>query len=311
MEIITPVFSKSQDIPDQLVYRLPKKFGAGGLTLENLSSGLMLAYMNVNLVQPVKLMSETIDWNFGVSFNLNGYSEVHSSGCWQIAAKPGVSAHYAYPGLQRIVEEIGVGHKFKIAVLFDSYTLQDLAAGDEEPFLPFLQGYKSKTSVAGLEKMDVETKRVLHELVSCPYSGKTRALYIESKAMEIFARRLEQIRIKGTSYGYRTRLGATDSEKIHYAANLLLLDLINPPNITELAKKVGMSRSRFYQNFKSVLGHSPMDYLRTHRLQLAKQLLRQGSYNVSEVAFATGFTNLSYFTRAFTAEFGVSPRQIR
>ncbi len=311
MEIITPVFSESQDIPDQRTYHLPEKIGTGGLTLEKLSSGLMLAYMNVNLVRPVKLMSETADWNFGVSFNLNGYSEVHASGCWQIAAKPGVSVHYAYPGLQKIVEEIGVGHKFKIAVLFDSYTLQNLADGDEEPFLPFLKGYESKISVTGLEKMDAEMKRVLHELVTCPYSGKTRALYIESKTMEIFARRLEQIRIKSTSYIGQTRLGATDSERIHYAAKLLLLDPINPPNITELAKKVGMSRSRFYQNFKSVLGHSPMDYLRTHRLQLAKQLLRQGDYNVSEAAFATGFTNLSYFTRAFTAEFGVSPRQIR
>ncbi|PID74327.1 MAG: hypothetical protein CSB32_01280 [Desulfobacterales bacterium] len=147
--------------------------------------------------------------------------------------------------------------------------------------------------------------------MSCPYSGKTRALYVEGKAMEVFACELEHIRGKDAPAPRQTRLCATDKERIHYAAELLILDLLHPPNLTELAGKVGMSRSRFYINFKNVFGHSPMDYLRTHRLQFARQLLRQGSHNVSEAAFAAGFTNLSYFSKAFTAEFGLSPRQIR
>ncbi len=310
METIIPVFSQSQNIPGQLAYYLPEKIGTGGLTVEKLSSGLILAYMNITLSRPVTFIGETVDWNFGISFNLTGHSEIHSSEYRQIAARPGISVHYAYPGRQKIIEDVGVGHKSKVAVLFDSHTLQNLADEDEEPFLPFLKSDQNQISVAGQEKMDAEIHRALHELMTCPYRGKTRALYVEGKTMELFACTLEQMRPRRPVVSHRTRLCTTDRERIHYAAELLVFDPLCPPNLTELAAKIGMSRSRFYHNFKQVLGYTPMDYLRSHRLQLARKLLQQGSHNVSEAAFASGFNNLSYFTRAFTHKFGISPRQM-
>ncbi len=309
MEIIYPAFTPSQDIPGQLVYLLPERLGAGGLGIEKFSSGLTLACMDFTLTRPVKIINETTDWNFGVSFNLAGYSAVGSSKYRQIEAKSGISVHYAYPGLHRIAEEIGVTHKSKIAILFDSKTLLTLADGDEEAFLPFLQGYQSQSPVAGQKKMNTALKRALSQLVMCPYRGKTRSLYVEGKIMEIFANSLEQMRPKGKSASRAYRLNKTDTERIHYAAEMLVADPVNPPDLREIAARVGMSRSKFYQDFKMVFGHSPTAYLRRHRLHIARQLLRQGRRNVTEAAFAAGFNNLSYFTRAFTAEFGVSPSQ--
>ncbi len=192
METITPVLSPSPDIPGQLVYHLPERFGTGIVTSEKFSSGLSLVYMNLRLTQPVRIMGETAEWNFGVSFNLSGYAEVYSSKCRRIAAMPGSSVHYAYPGLQEIEENIGVTHRSKISVLSDSETLLNLANGDEEPFLPFLQGYQNENPVTGQEIMVTEMKKALYQLIFCPYRGKTRTLYIEGKMMEVFASRLEQ-----------------------------------------------------------------------------------------------------------------------
>lgn len=267
-------------------------------------------YINMKPTQPITLTAETIDWNFGVSFNISGNSEVRFSKNRPFPAKSGLSIHYAYPSSLRIEEEIGITHKSKIAILFDPKTLLDLANEDEEPFRPFLKGLQSQIPVTGQEKIETGMKMDLSQLVACPYRGRTRALYIEGKAMEIFSDRLEQIRKMGKYRSRQPRISSMDTERIHYAAEILIRDPLSPPNLTELAGKIGMSRSKFYKNFKMVFGHSPMGHLRRHRLQTAMQLLQQRRYNVTEAAFAVGFNNLSYFTRAFVAEFGVPPCKI-
>jgi AraC-like DNA-binding protein len=46
-------------------------------------------------------------------------------------------------------------------------------------------------------------------------------------------------------------------------------------------------------------------------LDAARRLLREGRYNVTEVALRVGYTNPSKFAAAFKAQFGVSPSQVR
>ncbi len=310
METITPVLSPSPDIPGQLVYHLPERLGAGFGTFEKFSSGLILAYMDFTLPRPVKIVGETTGWNCGMSFNLTGHSEICAQRHQQVAAKSGSIAHYAYPGLYKITENIDAGSRSKIMFLFDSKTLLNLAAEDEEAFLPFLQAWQREIPVVGQEKMTTPMKSTLHQLICCPYSGKIRSLYMEGKMMEIFADSLEQLRPKKKSGSCSYRLSKTDTERIQYAAELLVRNPIHPPNLNDLARKIGMGRSKFYQNFKMVFGHSPASHLRSHRMHAARRLLRQGTHNVAQAAFAVGFNDPSHFTRVFTAEFGISPRQI-
>jgi len=46
----------------------------------------------------------------------------------------------------------------------------------------------------------------------------------------------------------------------------------------------------------------------TQRLEKAFALLEQGEHNVSESAFAVGYTNVSHFSEAFQKRFGILPR---
>ncbi|WP_233208027.1 AraC family transcriptional regulator [Siphonobacter sp. BAB-5405] len=54
---------------------------------------------------------------------------------------------------------------------------------------------------------------------------------------------------------------------------------------------------------------SVVDLLRTTRLKKAKMLLQQRKANVSEIAFTVGFSDPKYFSRAFRAEFGLTPTE--
>lgn len=62
---------------------------------------------------------------------------------------------------------------------------------------------------------------------------------------------------------------------------------------------------------RRALGHPPMETYRLLRLQLALSLLARSTLSVKEVAERCGFDDALYFSRCFSAAFGVAPRQLR
>ncbi|MCH7413652.1 AraC family transcriptional regulator [Belliella sp. R4-6] len=75
-----------------------------------------------------------------------------------------------------------------------------------------------------------------------------------------------------------------------------------------LSAKACMSKAHFSRSFKNELGISPMEYILKERLNLAKNYLRMANYQIQEVCFMAGFNNITYFIRAFKAEFGTTPK---
>lgn len=81
-------------------------------------------------------------------------------------------------------------------------------------------------------------------------------------------------------------------------------------DVHQLSQALGMSRSQLYRKFKSLTNKSVIDYFWTLRLYKAQSLLQTTVMNVSEVAWAVGFKNLSHFSRAFKDQFGMSPSAV-
>ncbi len=81
--------------------------------------------------------------------------------------------------------------------------------------------------------------------------------------------------------------------------------------ITELCRSMAMSRSQLYRKFSALTNTSIHQFIRKLRLIKAKELLLSTELNVSEVAYDTGFKNLSHFSRVYSEEFGVSPSKAK
>lgn len=81
--------------------------------------------------------------------------------------------------------------------------------------------------------------------------------------------------------------------------------------IEKLCLEMGMSRTQLYRKFKSLTDKTLAEYIRSMRLNKARELLINPEISVSEAAYKTGFRNLSHFSRIFTGEFGVHPSDIR
>lgn len=80
--------------------------------------------------------------------------------------------------------------------------------------------------------------------------------------------------------------------------------------VSELAKELGMSRSNLHRKINSMAKISVSQFIRQERLIKAKEILRNSSFTVSEVAYKVGFNNVSYFIKCFRQYYGYSPGEI-
>ncbi len=80
-------------------------------------------------------------------------------------------------------------------------------------------------------------------------------------------------------------------------------------SVTQFGETMGMSRMQLHRKLKAVSGQSTSEFLRTQRLLAATQLLKNKKLSISEIGYAVGFNDPSYFTRCFKEDFGVSPTE--
>lgn len=82
-------------------------------------------------------------------------------------------------------------------------------------------------------------------------------------------------------------------------------------NVEMLAANVGMSRVHMHRKLKELTNQSARDFIRNIRLKQASILLSEKKLTVSEIAYATGFSNISHFSNSFKELYGVPPSEYR
>lgn len=81
--------------------------------------------------------------------------------------------------------------------------------------------------------------------------------------------------------------------------------------LAALARRLGVSDRHLRRIFLAEQGVTPMQYLQTRRLLLAKQLLTDSAMPVAQVALASGFRSLRRFNAAFAEHYRMSPSRLR
>jgi AraC family transcriptional regulator of adaptative response / DNA-3-methyladenine glycosylase II len=84
-----------------------------------------------------------------------------------------------------------------------------------------------------------------------------------------------------------------------------------PPNLVQVAARLGVSDRHLRRIFQAEHGVTPLQYLQTRRLLLAKQLLTDTRLPVAQVALASGFNSLRRFNAAFADSYRMSPSRLR
>jgi len=89
----------------------------------------------------------------------------------------------------------------------------------------------------------------------------------------------------------------------------LLEQKFSEPNfsISQMQDALAMSKTQLHRKLKAVTNEAPSELLRNFRLKRAAQLLKQDADNISQIAYAVGFSNISYFTKCFKELYGKTP----
>lgn len=111
---------------------------------------------------------------------------------------------------------------------------------------------------------------------------------------------------------------APSTEDIRPKSELLIKDIINiiEENITNynlsvdmIAAKLGISKSTIQRKLKSAIDKNLNQLIREYRLEKARKMIERESGNLSDIAQATGFNSLSYFSYSYKQFYGVPPSQ--
>lgn len=82
-------------------------------------------------------------------------------------------------------------------------------------------------------------------------------------------------------------------------------------NVESIAQEMGISRSVLLKKVKALTGLSPVELIRNIRMKKAVTLIDEGSYNFTQIAFMTGFSDSQYFSRSFKAVYGITPSEYK
>ena len=77
--------------------------------------------------------------------------------------------------------------------------------------------------------------------------------------------------------------------------------------VDDVSRHLGVSKSQLYRNMVSLTGKSPNNFIKDYRLIRALKLLGDQAGNIAEIAFETGYSSPSYFSKCFSEKYGVLP----
>ncbi|MGE8659985.1 MAG: helix-turn-helix transcriptional regulator [Achromobacter sp.] len=146
--------------------------------------------------------------------------------------------------------------------------------------------------------------RLAADVLDCRHQDVTaRRLYMRAKALEALAIVLETM----SDAAGEPPVAARERRQLAQARRLIEARYGEAWTLSRLAREVGLSEKKLKAGFPQVAGRSVHAYLKAVRLEAAASMLEAGS-RVTEAALATGFANLSHFSKSFRQAKGVAPR---
>jgi DNA-binding response OmpR family regulator len=105
-------------------------------------------------------------------------------------------------------------------------------------------------------------------------------------------------------------IDSSDETLLQKIVLFLEQNIMNPQlSVEVLSKQFGMSRSTLYTKLLQMAGQTPVEYIRSFKLERAALLLQKSNMTIAEIAYQVGFTTPNYFARSFKQKFGILPSE--
>jgi AraC-like DNA-binding protein len=138
----------------------------------------------------------------------------------------------------------------------------------------------------------------------CSSSDHQKNIFVDLNLKELLIRLvqsqyLQQVISETTNGNNRSRQ--------HYVLHYIHEHLTEKIAVDTLSRKAYLSRNMFFKWFKEQFGISPLEYINTERIKVAKRLLSDKRNNIKDVGLQCGFNDSNYFVRIFKKTEGITP----
>lgn len=158
--------------------------------------------------------------------------------------------------------------------------------------------------------IDSPIQQVIQQVIHCNYAGDLKKLFLLSKSIELLVLCADAYQVAETKKDLFIK-NNTDKEKIIAVRDIINDRLTAPPNLSQIAKMVGLNEYKLKRGFKETFNTTVFGYLADQRLQLAHQYLRDTGKTAAEIAVELGYCTPQHFNNAFKRKFGITPFSVR
>ena len=156
---------------------------------------------------------------------------------------------------------------------------------------------------------DAAITDLINKLVRiCTGPENTRDIYADLTLRELLVRIAQnqhlQHQVNGAAHN-------PNSSRLHFVLQYIHDHLTERIEVDTLSRKAYLSRNIFFKWFKEQFGITPLEYITRERIRLARELLGQEKYTITQVSLLCGFTDVNYFVRTFKKSEGLTPGAYR
>ena len=288
---------------------VPESLGQGYIKSIDLH-GINILLFNYQLHEDLFIIrkgEEFSDISREFGFNLSGHRHGRRTGenfvYWESFNEPDDYIQVAYAKEPILKVDIHLESADKLGRSI-AEVLEELPAETRERI-------SDRGSFSEIDSITPEMRSALMQIMHCPFQGKTKQIYLESKCLELITLKLEQLKQSDKQIAKLHSLRSEDRDRIQLAKTILINNFDNPPSLIELARQVGLNDCTLKRGFREVFGTTAFGYLHNYRLEQARLLLQERRLNVSEIAHKVGFASYTSLSKGFRKKYGVSPKQFQ
>ncbi|HZO24062.1 MAG TPA: AraC family transcriptional regulator [Steroidobacteraceae bacterium] len=230
----------------------------------------------------------------------------------QVIARAPEALLYVSPGATREGYYIGANEPIRMVVLHCRPNLLNRVLGLDLSDVPsplnslFLPGrgaaHQRLTPSAEMIHVAGRIVQSRHEL-----SRALRDRHLQTLSIELLLQVLGILENRTLVQSGAGGISARDAARIYEARDYLAQHYANPPNIPQLARMIGLNRTKLKESFRDTVGFTIYEYILQRRMERAAEMLVTGDYGVAQVAYAVGYEYPANFTAAFKRHFGQLP----
>lgn len=281
----------------------PLEIGTDYMEKIYIQDGFLFSKTNYNIEKPIFLEAKQEERKFVITISLKGNTTYINSGDKKIIPfKEGFTTISMFENTQGFREFKDKQINQIRLILSESFLRRNFQKSLVEKY--FFN--KQNLQLIDFRLTSIQSQFLLNDILNCSLVGELANIYKQGKIFELLSLEISKLQKNEDDIF----LDDYDRNAILKAKEILLNNLQNPPSIVTLAKMVHLSEVKLKRGFKQIYKTSPYQLLVSHKMNLAKNMLESGEYNINEIALQVGYKFANNFTNAFYKEFKIRPKDI-